>query len=49
MFQNTELMGQFRLGYANPWEKGLTDAFLAAQEVGLGVKTDVNSGNTNGV
>lgn len=37
--------GPLHLSYADPFEKGLTDVFQAAEELGLGVNSDVNSGN----
>ncbi|KAF8858139.1 alcohol oxidase [Acephala macrosclerotiorum] len=41
--------GPLHLSYADPWEKGLIDVFVAAQEVGMGVNPDVNSGNPIGM
>ncbi|PMD48672.1 GMC oxidoreductase [Hyaloscypha variabilis F] len=41
--------GPLHLSYADPWEKGLTDVFKAAEETGLGVNPDVNSGNPLGM
>lgn len=41
--------GPIHLSYADPWEKGLADVFIAAQEVGMGVNQDVNSGNPIGM
>ncbi|KAE8443347.1 hypothetical protein EG329_001990 [Mollisiaceae sp. DMI_Dod_QoI] len=41
--------GPLHLSYADPWEKGLTDVFKAAEEVGMGVNPDVNSGNPIGM
>jgi len=41
-------VGPLHLSYADPWEKGLTDVFQAAEELGLGVNPDVNSGNPIG-
>lgn len=37
------------MSYPNPFEKGLTDVFIAAEEVGFGVNPDVNSGNPIGM
>lgn len=42
-------VGPLHLSYADPWEKGLTDVFQAAEELGLGVNPDVNSGNPIGM
>ncbi|KAK2626971.1 hypothetical protein QTJ16_004146 [Diplocarpon rosae] len=41
--------GPLHLSYADPWEKGLTDVFVAAEETGLGLNPDVNSGNPIGM
>ncbi|KAI9050741.1 hypothetical protein LZ554_004861 [Drepanopeziza brunnea f. sp. 'monogermtubi'] len=41
--------GPLHLSYADPWEKGLTDVFVAAEEIGLGINPDVNSGNPIGM
>lgn len=41
--------GPLHLSYADLWEKGLTDVFVAAQEMGMGVNPDVNSGNPIGM
>ena len=41
--------GPLHLSYADPWEKGLTDVFKAAEETGMGVNPDVNSGNPIGM
>jgi hypothetical protein len=35
--------GPLHLSYADPWEKGVTDVFKAAEELGL----DVNPGQYN--
>lgn len=40
--------GPLHLGYADPLEKGLTDVFVAAAEIGLPTNADVNSGNPIG-
>lgn len=37
------LQGPLHLSYADPWEKGVTDVFKAAEELGL----DVNPGENN--
>jgi choline dehydrogenase-like flavoprotein len=37
------------LSYATKFEKGLEDVFIAAEEVGMGVNPDVNSGNPIGM
>ncbi|KUJ20239.1 glucose-methanol-choline oxidoreductase-like protein [Mollisia scopiformis] len=41
--------GPIHLSYADPWEKGMADVFEAAQEVGMDVNLDVNSGNPIGM
>ncbi|TVY48290.1 Alcohol dehydrogenase [acceptor] [Lachnellula occidentalis] len=41
--------GLLHLSYADPWEKGVADSFIAAEEIGLGVCKDVNSGNPIGM
>ncbi|KAH6678315.1 hypothetical protein B0J14DRAFT_582430 [Halenospora varia] len=41
--------GPLHLSYADPWEKGIEDIFVAAEEVGLGVNQDVNNGNPIGL
>ncbi|KAH6718962.1 glucose-methanol-choline oxidoreductase-like protein [Leptodontidium sp. MPI-SDFR-AT-0119] len=41
--------GPLDLSYADIWEKGLGDVFVAAEELGLGVNPDVNSGNPIGM
>lgn len=41
--------GSLDLSYAEVWEKGLTDVFIAAEEIGLGTNPDVNSGNPIGM
>jgi choline dehydrogenase-like flavoprotein len=41
--------GKLHLSYASKWEKGLEDVFQAAEQVGLGVNPDVNSGNPIGM
>ena len=37
------------MSYATKFEKGLEDVFIAAEEVGMGVNPDVNSGNPIGM
>lgn len=37
------------IAYADPWEKGLADVFLAAEQIGLPINPDVNSGNPIGM
>lgn len=41
--------GPLHLSYAPTFEKGLEDVFIAAEEVGMGVNPDVNSGNPIGM
>ncbi|KAG0649714.1 alcohol dehydrogenase [Hyphodiscus hymeniophilus] len=41
--------GSLHLSYASTFEKGLEDVWIAAEEVGLGVNPDVNSGNPIGM
>jgi choline dehydrogenase-like flavoprotein len=41
--------GPLHVSYAEQWEKGLTDVFKAAEEIGLGINPDVNSGNPIGM
>lgn len=41
--------GPLHLSYADPWEKGLVDVFEAAQEIGMGVNPDINSGDPIGM
>jgi choline dehydrogenase-like flavoprotein len=41
--------GPLHVSYADQWEKGLTDVFKAAEEIGLGINPDVNSGNPIGM
>ena len=41
--------GPLHVSYAAEFEKGLEDVFIAAEEVGLGVNPDVNSGNPIGM
>lgn len=41
--------GPLHVSYADPWEKGVADVFVAAEEVGLGTNPDVNSGNPIGM
>jgi len=40
--------GPLHLSYADPMEKGLTDVFIAAKEIGLAVNPDMNSGDPIG-
>jgi len=32
--------GPLHLSYADPWEKGVAEVFVAAQETGMGVNQD---------
>ena len=41
--------GPLHLSYATTFEKGLEDVFIAAEELGMGVNSDVNSGNPIGM
>lgn len=41
--------GPLDLSYADIWEKGIADVFIAAEELGMGVNPDVNSGNPIGM
>jgi choline dehydrogenase-like flavoprotein len=41
--------GPLHLTFASPWERGLENVFIAAQEMGMGVNPDVNSGNPIGM
>jgi choline dehydrogenase-like flavoprotein len=41
--------GPLHLSYAPRFEKGLEDVFIAAEEMGMGVNPDVNSGNPIGM
>jgi hypothetical protein len=41
--------GPLHLSYAPKFEKGLEDVFIAAEEVGMGLNPDVNSGNPLGM
>ncbi|TVY81898.1 Alcohol dehydrogenase [acceptor] [Lachnellula suecica] len=41
--------GPLHLTYADTWEKGVGDVFVAAEEVGLGTVKDVNSGKPIGM
>ncbi|CZT48059.1 related to alcohol oxidase [Rhynchosporium secalis] len=47
--ENHGTTGPLNLSYADIWEKGLSDVFVAAEEVGLTVNPDINSGNPIGM
>ncbi|KAF4630105.1 hypothetical protein G7Y89_g8033 [Cudoniella acicularis] len=41
--------GPLHLSYADSWERGIEDIFIAAEETGMGVNNDVNNGNPIGM